>query len=746
VRRVAGAVWRWLALVLVLGCGPQEMPAVSPPAAARHPHVPGAIKVGAARADVTPPPGAGTFGHGPDGRVANGYWTRLYCRAFVFTVDEAAPTSSDGRNAPPQRAPAPLAIVPCDLGAISTLLQRNVAARVADLGITAPRLLITATHTHAGPAHYFDGTFYGGVMSSRLPGFDEEMLSFLADSIASAVRRAYTARTDAALGWVHSEVWGLTRNRSLEPYLANRPPYFVRAPDALHLPLDQGAIDPALNVLRIDAVAAGHPDEPLYPIGSLSFFAMHPTVLPNTNRLYGADVDGVVSRAIEREMRRASAKPGVDPLHGVVSTNEGDVSPIWGRGTVDEVEEIGAKLAEHVWSAYEDAHAHMHGRAVVDERYLEVDLPNAPILSAPGTALCNHAELGASAAGGATDHPTSLSAIDAFRPGKIDLVRKNVCERPRMELLGPLQKAMSSPYAFPRRVPVALAQIGDTLVSFLPAEITVTAGARINQAALMGQSGMEAATHAVIAGLANGYISYVTTPEEYQLQHYEGASDLYGPMTSELLKERIAELAGSLDGGQLDARLPKSPRLGEASRILYETGPRRDRFARADDEPELAAIAPARGPIGFCTLAHASTEPPAFCFWWGDGGPGRVSMRQAPWVALVRGDRARTPVTLCGAPLLSLPSPPGSCDPDAAIDDRGLDFETRVHDRFGDAWAWTTLFHPTQAEWDDLGKVESLRIRVIERSSAPSVESEAFSVAHMPVTCGVLAARYCGVE
>lgn len=35
--------------------------------------------------------------------------------------------------------------------------------------------------------------------------------------------------------------------------------------------------------------------------------------------------------------------------------------------------------------------------------------------------------------------------------------------------------------------------------------------------------------YVVIAGPANAYAHYITTPEEYSVQRYEGASTLYGP-------------------------------------------------------------------------------------------------------------------------------------------------------------------------------------------------------------------------
>src|SRR5215471_15029976 len=43
-----------------------------------------AFQAGAARIDITPPPGLATGGHGPAGAIARGHLTRLYARAFYF--------------------------------------------------------------------------------------------------------------------------------------------------------------------------------------------------------------------------------------------------------------------------------------------------------------------------------------------------------------------------------------------------------------------------------------------------------------------------------------------------------------------------------------------------------------------------------------------------------------------------------------------------------------------------------------
>src|SRR5690606_3469641 len=56
-------------------------------------------------------------------------------------------------------------------------------------------------------------------------------------------------------------------------------------------------------------------------------------------------------------------------------------------------------------------------------------------------------------------------------------------------------------------------------------------------------------TRAVIAGLSNGYSSYVSTREEYALQHYEGAFTQFGPWTLAAWQQEFAAVAEALRDG-----------------------------------------------------------------------------------------------------------------------------------------------------------------------------------------------------
>jgi len=130
--------------LLVVACGPTRLRVPGTLSPAPRPAGEAVLQAGFARVDITPPPGVGLAGNGPEGAEARGYRVRLYARVLVL--------ADGGGNR--------LALVVADLPLSSTLLHRRVAELTARTdGIGADRLVIAVTHTHAGP-----------VISSRPPG------------------------------------------------------------------------------------------------------------------------------------------------------------------------------------------------------------------------------------------------------------------------------------------------------------------------------------------------------------------------------------------------------------------------------------------------------------------------------------------------------------------------------------------------------------------------------------------------
>ena len=99
---------------------------------------------------------------------------------------------------------------------------------------------------------------------------------------------------------------------------------------------------------------------------------------------------------------------------------------------------------------------------------------------------------------------------------------------------------------YPESFSVSLVSLGGkTPMSFsvLPAELTRTMWWRVRKAL---EGSFPSLGKVVPIGLANDYIAYVTTPEEYGAQGYEGASDIFGPSTGDVLREVSCDLAGEL--------------------------------------------------------------------------------------------------------------------------------------------------------------------------------------------------------
>src|SRR3954469_22850915 len=95
------------------------------------------LEAGVGRSDVTPPTGFPTMGYVRSDAIARGQHTRLFARAIVLR-------SGDRK----------LALVATDLGFTPGGLVSEVAARLASRGFSERDLVISASHTHSGPAGY----------------------------------------------------------------------------------------------------------------------------------------------------------------------------------------------------------------------------------------------------------------------------------------------------------------------------------------------------------------------------------------------------------------------------------------------------------------------------------------------------------------------------------------------------------------------------------------------------------------
>ena len=557
------------------------------------------LRANVGEVDITPPPGLALFGHGPEGRIARGARLRLRCQVFVLHSGQEA-----------------VALIPCDLAAPSLELQRRIAELAQQKGVPlgADSVLLFATHTHAGPAHYFGSRTYSGTFSSRSPGFDPDVLEFLAERIAGTLATTYRGLGDACLGWARDNVYGLSRNRSLRAHVRNEdatpvsqtsidrsvidqaqgidlegqesPAWtspacedvVVRRPG--YLTPSQAAVDPSLNVMRITE-REGDECKLDHPLGVFAVFGVHPTAIANTNDLYHGDVFGYATR-------EATEKLGGKIIVGIANGAEGDVSPAWDQQTPRESRRLGRHLAEHIRCLYDVAGERMEATPALRHAYHDATWSEGATGAAKCDRLCRFPELGTPAAGGAEDGPTKFRIVPAFNEGFTGAPRG--CHRNRVPLVGPFGTSHDDfDLDFPNLAPLVALRVGKRMLVSAPAELTTMTAKHIREA--VQRRGHVRPEEIVVTGLTNAYLQYVATEREYEQQDYEGASTLYGPCSEHFVANRLAELACFADGKPLGNLTP----LGEVNRpkaIRSKPSPRVHRFTEVTSAPSAELLQP----------------------------------------------------------------------------------------------------------------------------------------------------------
>jgi neutral ceramidase len=292
------------------------------------------------------------------------------------------------------------------------------------------------------------------------------------------------------------------------------------------------------------------------------------------------------------------------------------VAPALHPGTAGHLE------ARRVGSAIGAAAAELYGRLdgslgsdvtlACGLRELDLDAARTTGTTGPAGAirLSRRAAVGAALVGGAYENETPVvHRIPPFRPGTPKAPGSRSAGGPqgaKWVLGGPFQRLIVPSGTFPRILPLQVLRIGPVALVGLPFELTVDTGRRI-EAAVLDRAASAGIEQVIVTSVANEYAGYCTTPEEYALQHYEGAHTLYGPQTQPFLTWHVAALAEAtvrqslvsdlVAGRRFDLRqrryLPAPTGARAARRML---GPAQfvDATARADPywEQEWVDVAP----------------------------------------------------------------------------------------------------------------------------------------------------------
>lgn len=461
----------------------------------------GPLRAGVGVADITPGNGGTFFGYVRPDRFANGIAVRLYARTIVLHA-------GDDR----------VALVTVDLGA--SLDKAAVVDRVADLGLGMDTVLLCATHTHAGP---------------------EEWTDWLEERIATSVRRAHEDLAPARAAWARGTVDGVNQCRSVEAHLANH---------GLDVPPGEGSpdLDPEgpdhvrdldLRLLRVDRADGT-------PLTAWSVFAVHPTNFPNTNTLLSADLSGLAVRRFEATFAEGpdadgfttATAPGA-PVGILANGNQGDlISRYESHNPHSSADLMGLRLAAGMRRLWDEAGTRLDGDVAIGTRWTRMGY-EGQVVDDEGHRVADQALWGLPFLGGAKNGPSPF-----HQDGTSEGIRRPA------ELADPVQgrKVVAGPAPWRNDPELQLVRVGSQLLVAVPGEATTETGRRANAAALaVAPPGV---SDSVLVGLANDYVGYFTTPEEYDQQHYEGGHTVFGKYTSLLLVRTGADLVGALARGE----------------------------------------------------------------------------------------------------------------------------------------------------------------------------------------------------
>ncbi|MCV6986845.1 neutral/alkaline ceramidase [Mycobacterium shinjukuense] len=528
--------------------------------------------VGRGIADITGESAdCGMLGYGRADQRTAGIHFRLRSRAFVF---------DDGK--------ARLLLVVADLPLPMQNVTDEVLRRLADCyGDTyaEQNTLITTTHTHAGPGGYCGHLLYNLSTS----GFRPVTFQAIVDGIVESVRHAHGDVAPAQVMLSHGELHSASVNRS--PSAFDRNPAADRAffPDR---------IDPHTTLVRIDRGEA--------TVAAIHFFATHGTSMTNRNRLISGDNKGFAAYHWERTVGGADYLTGQpDFIAAFAQTNPGDMSPhVDGPITGASVPERELENTRRIGLCqFEDAFKQLD-RATpigdgIDARFTYVDLSSVVVRGEYTPDGHQHR----------TGHPMIAAATMAgtdegegfrgFRQGRNpfwDNVSNAIYRFVGSVAAVHAPKAIVVPAHLLNRmhpfvqeiVPVHLVRIGRLYLIGIPGEPTIVAGLRLRRtvASIVGAE----LADVLCVGYTNAYIHYVTTPEEYLEQRYEGGSTLFGRWQLPALMQTVAGLAEAMRDGR---PVPPGPRPQPRQTLSW-----------------LRAAPPDSGPFGTVITEPAATYRP----------------------------------------------------------------------------------------------------------------------------------------
>lgn len=506
------------------------------------------------------------MGYADTKQVGSGLRQRLYSRAFIIgdlhrTEDRFIYLVLDTQSGDT---------------AIRYGILEGVAALGSDFAVYGQHnVAVTGTHSHSGPGAWLN--YLLPQITSK--GFNKQSYQAIVDGAVVSIQRAHASLQPGHLSIGTTRILGANINRSLYAYLANPKEERLRYNKSAE---DDGSVEKTLTMLKFDRASDGK------STGILTWFPVHGTSMLGNNTLISGDNKGVAAAFFEKSVM-GHDDVAEDFVAGFSQANVGDTSPnvlgAWcedstgsqcsfenstcadgksqschARGPFFRVKDNGASSCFEIGKRqFEPAKALFDklttsGTAVVGSSVKSFhtfqDLSNYSFPLANGTLVHTcPAALGYSFAAGTSDGPGAFdftqnnpndpkaSPLWKVVSGSLKAPSKEQqqCHDPKPILLDVGE--ITSPYLWtPNIVDVQVLRVGQFYIVVSPGEATTMSGRRWKEAIQHAASditttetGQEPVV--VLGGPANSYTHYIATPEEYDIQRYEGASTLYGKWT-----------------------------------------------------------------------------------------------------------------------------------------------------------------------------------------------------------------------
>jgi neutral ceramidase len=484
-----------------------------------------------------------------------GIETRLWSRAF-YIEDPASEKST--------------VIVTADICHIYQAVKQKIVEKLQSRfgnRFDHHNVLITATHTHSGPGAFSHYKLY----NLATFGFSPQNFDTIVDGIVESVVLAYENKKPAHIKINNGMVENANINRSIDAYRLN--------------PSDERAAYPEnvnrmMTVLSFNAVDGEK-------IGMLNYFGVHATSVEGDNKLISGDNKGYASYIVEKIHKRNYLEPK-GYVAAFANSEAGDSSPNiegdldgdrdWDCAANSNFECAKDSGMRHVSAAIElDAdQTSPYLSGPIDYRQKNIDFSNTSIRpefadQQTDVKTC-YSAIGLSMLAGAPEDGPGVGEEGRTCESLGRFMSGLMCDHPQDTCHGPKPIAIATglktptPWT-PQILPIQIVRIGQLALAAVPAEFTTMSGRRVRSAVYQAlqNSGVE---QVVLAGYANSYAGYVTTPEEYAIQYYEGASTHFGPNTLRAYQQGFFDLASHMAQGQNVHETVAQPILDGDQRIL----------------------------------------------------------------------------------------------------------------------------------------------------------------------------------